>query len=195
MKTLTYHQLFELNPSFMFDPELGLRVANHYQNDKTELSALDILSFEDIPVEDRLQIVLREELIDRNILTEFSCRCVEYMLDKLKIHNEQYTNLINAKRNTISGKSKSKDLLYATAKVENPDEECALAYFIFEAVLSLSSVYVDKSAKDTSYSVMTAFVAAASSELKKEDFVSVCRSAKKQEYERQIEELKKMLEE
>lgn len=170
-------------------------MANHYQNDKTELSTLDILSFEDIPAEDRLQIVLREELIDRNILTEFSCRCVEYMLDKLNIHNEQYTNLINAKRNTISGKLKSKDLLYATVKIENPNEECALADFILDAVLSLSSVYVDKSARDTSYSVMTALVFTASSESKKEDFVSVCRSAKKQEYERQIEELKKMLEE
>jgi hypothetical protein len=77
MKTITVEEFSTLNDICDDYPEGRIR---EIAGDKADWSALDILALEDIPAKDRLEAVLREELIDIPILQKFTHHCDEMLL-------------------------------------------------------------------------------------------------------------------
>ena len=69
---------------------------------RESLTVLDIIEL-DIPAEDRLWAVLREELIPTNILHEFACRCAEEALKSIENPDKRSIAAIEAKRKWIKG--------------------------------------------------------------------------------------------
>ena len=115
------------------------------------MTALDVLRL-DIPDQDRLYAVLREEFIDTEILHEFACWCAE---EALKLMPKKYPHCIaaiDAKRAWIRGEISDRQLDAARAallKVANSavDTEwclmmsCAFAASITAMNASVASVY------------------------------------------------------
>ena len=92
MKTITVNQFLKLGSCY--SKERILEIAG----DKKKWSAIDILLLDDIPAQDRLWAVLRENLIDAPILHEFACRCAENALVLVENPDARSVAAIEAKR-------------------------------------------------------------------------------------------------
>jgi len=102
MQTVTAKQLASWNP---YENYAHSEIEKLFASKKTP-SALDILE-SDIPTEDKLWTVLREELIPASMLYEFACLCMESALIlNLKIGYEsdpQSLAAIDARRKWLRG--------------------------------------------------------------------------------------------
>lgn len=106
MKTITYEDFVSFNPCWLIDDEERDKHAEQlagYRAIRDEWSALDILRLDEADAEDRLWLVLREELIDAPILHEFACRCAERALSRIDKPDERSIAAIEAKRKWLSG--------------------------------------------------------------------------------------------
>jgi len=96
MKKVTLLQFMLLDPCYSEEQIIDVI------GDKKEMTALEVLDL-DIPAEDRLWAVLREEFIDASILHEFACRCAEEALKLVYKPDPQIVAVIEAKRKWIRG--------------------------------------------------------------------------------------------
>ena len=106
MKTITYEDFVRFNPCWLTDDEERDEHADQlagYRAMRDEWSALDILRLDEVDAEDRLWLVLREELIDAPILHEFACRCAERALSRIDKPDERSVAAIEAKRKWLRG--------------------------------------------------------------------------------------------
>lgn len=106
MKTITYEDFVSFNPCWLTDDEERDEHADQlagYRAMRDEWSALDILRLDEVDAEDRLWLVLREELIDAPILHEFACRCAERALSRIDKPYERSVAAIEAKRKWLRG--------------------------------------------------------------------------------------------
>ena len=101
MKTITYEDFVSFKPCWLTDDEERDEHADQlarYRKMRNKWSALDILRLDDVDAEDRLWLVLREELIDAPILHEFACRCAERAWLRIDKPDERSVAAIEAKR-------------------------------------------------------------------------------------------------
>ena len=106
MKTITYEDFVSFSPCWLTDDEERDEHADQlagYRAMRDEWSALDILRLDEVDAEDRLWLVLREELIDAPILHEFACRCAERALSRIDKPDERSVAAIEAKRKWLRG--------------------------------------------------------------------------------------------
>ena len=92
MKTVTIEQFMAFEPCYAEEQVRELA------GDKTEWTALEVLRLEQVPVNDRLWAVLREEFIPAEILHEFACRCAEKALTLVDNPDQRSIDAIAAKR-------------------------------------------------------------------------------------------------
>lgn len=101
MKTITYEDFVSFNPCWLTYEEERNEHADQlagYRAMRDEWSALDILRLDEVDAEDRLWLVLREELIDAPILHEFACRCADRALARIEMPDSRSVEAIEAKR-------------------------------------------------------------------------------------------------
>ena len=113
MKTITYDDFVSFSPCWLTDDEERDEHADQlagYRAMRDEWSALDILRLDEVDAEDRLWLVLREELIDAPILHEFACRCAERALSIVGKPDERSVAAIEAKRKWLRGEISDKEL-------------------------------------------------------------------------------------
>ena len=106
MKTITYEDFVRFNPCWLIDDEERDEHADQlarYRAMRDKWTALDILRLDDVNTEDRLWLVLREELIDAPILHEFACRCAEMELSRINKPDARSVAAIEAKRKWLRG--------------------------------------------------------------------------------------------
>ena len=106
MKTITYEDFVSFSPCWLTDEEERKEHEEQlarYRAMRDEWSAIDILRLDEVNAEDRLWLVLREELIDAPILHEFACRCAERALSRIDKPDERSIAAIEAKRKWLSG--------------------------------------------------------------------------------------------
>ena len=106
MKTITYEDFARFNPCWLTDGETRIKHTDQlsrYRAIRDEWSAIDILRLDEVDAEDRLWLVLREELIDAPILHEFACRCAERALARIDNPDARSVAAIEAKRKWLRG--------------------------------------------------------------------------------------------
>ena len=116
MKTISYEDFVSFKPCWLIDGETRIKHASQlagYRAMRDEWSALDILRLDEVDAEDRLWLVLREELIDAPILHEFACRCAERALSRIDKPDERSIAAIEAKRKWLRGEISDKELAAA----------------------------------------------------------------------------------
>ena len=109
MKTVTLDQFMSFGPCYTRERLQKIAGA------KAEWSALDILALDQVPANDRLWAVLREELIDAPILHEFACRCAEKALARVENPDPRSVAAIAAKRAWLRGEISDEQLAAAWA--------------------------------------------------------------------------------
>ena len=106
MKTITYEDFVRFNPCWLTDEEERDKRAEQlarYRKMRDEWTAIDILRLDDVNAEDRLWLVLREELIDAPILHEFACRCADRAIARIEMPDSRSVEVIEAKRKWLRG--------------------------------------------------------------------------------------------
>ena len=106
MKTITYEDFVSFEPCWLIYEEERNEHADQlagYRAMRDEWSALDILRLDEVDAEDRLWLVLREELIDAPILHEFACRCADRALARIEMPDSISVEAIEAKRKWMRG--------------------------------------------------------------------------------------------
>ena len=117
MKTITYEDFKRFNPCWLANYEERKEHAEQlarYRKMRDEWSALDILRLDEVSAEDRLWLVLREELIDAPIMHEFACRCAERALSGVKNPDKRSIAAIEAKRKWMRGECSYEELVAAS---------------------------------------------------------------------------------
>jgi hypothetical protein len=107
MLTVTVSQFLKFGPCY------SKKQIKEIAGSKKRWSALDILSLEDVPAQDRLWAVLREELIPAPILHEFACRCAEDALKLINKPDPRSTEAIRVKRLWVKGEATDEELAAA----------------------------------------------------------------------------------
>ena len=133
MKTITYEDFVSFNPCWLTDDEERDEHADQlagYRAMRDEWSALDILRLDEVDAEDRLWLVLREELIDAPILHEFACRCAERALSRIDKPDERSVAAIEAKRKWMRGEISDDEMdeAWDAARAAAWDAEWAAAW-------------------------------------------------------------------
>ena len=114
MNSITYEEFLEFGPCYLDDPkEKALMDSIAQRQDRW--TALDILELEEIPDEDKLWCVLREELIEPEKLHEFACRCAERALSRIEHPDPRSVAAIEAKRAWMKGEISDAELASAWA--------------------------------------------------------------------------------
>ena len=106
MKTITYEDFVSFKPCWLTDEETRIKHAEQlarYRAMRDEWSAIDILRLDDVDAEDRMWLVLREELFDAPILHEFACRCADRALARIEMPDSRSVEAIEAKRKWLRG--------------------------------------------------------------------------------------------
>jgi hypothetical protein len=103
MKKVTVTQFMSFDPCY--DAERIRAIAGK----KRYWTALDVLALEDVPEQDRLWAVLREEFIDAPILHEFACRCAEEALKLVDKPDPRSIAAIETTRKWLRGEATDKE--------------------------------------------------------------------------------------
>lgn len=106
MKTITYEDFVSFKPCWLvFEEERDKHAdqLSRYRAIRDEWSAIDILRLDEVDAEDRLWLVLREELIDAPILHEFACRCADRAIARIGKPDSRSVAAIEAKRKWLRG--------------------------------------------------------------------------------------------
>ena len=112
MKSITYEEFLEFGPCYLDDPkEKALMDSIAQRQDRW--TALDILELKEIPDEDKLWAVLREELIEPEKLHEFACVCAEWALSRIEHPDPRSVAAIKAKRAWMKGEISDSELAAA----------------------------------------------------------------------------------
>ena len=112
MKTITYEEFLDFDPCYLGDPDRKALMDSIAQR-QDRWTALDILELEEIPDEDKLWAVLREELIEPEKVHEFACRCAERALSRVGNPDSRSIAAIAAKRAWMRGEITDAELAAA----------------------------------------------------------------------------------
>ena len=112
MRSITYEEFLEFDPCYLRNREKKA-LMDSIARRKKRWTALDILGLEEIPDEDKLWCVLREELIDEKTLHEFACVCAERALRRVENPDPRSVAAIEAKRAWIKGEISDAELAAA----------------------------------------------------------------------------------
>ena len=114
LKRITPEDVMELEPCF---PPYDLKYVEKLFGKRKTLNALNILGINDISIEDRFWVVLRDDMLPDRIFHEFACDCAEHVLhlfeDKYPT-DKRPREAIEAKRKWINGEITDEEL--ATAR-------------------------------------------------------------------------------
>ena len=114
-KSITYEDFERFGPCWLTDEYKRAEHAEQlarYRAMRDKWTALDILRLDEVSADDRLWLVLREELVDAPILHEFACRCAERALSCVHNPDPRSISAIEAKRKWLRGEC-TDDELYA----------------------------------------------------------------------------------
>ena len=112
MKSITYEEFLEFGPCYLDDPK-EKALMDSIARRQERWTALDILGLEEIPYDDKLWAVLREELIEAEKVHEFACRCAELALRRVKNPDPRSVAAIEAKRAWMKGEISGAELAAA----------------------------------------------------------------------------------
>ena len=184
MKSITYEEFLEFDPCYLDDPkEKALMDSIAQRNERW--TALDILGLEEIPDEDKLWCVLREELIDEQKLHEFACVCAERALSRVGNPDSRSVAAIGAKRAWMRGEITDEELTDARASASDAAwdvAKAAVGYAAWAAACDAAWAAACNSVRDAAWAA--AWAAAR---------VAARAAAWDAERAWQVEELKKML--
>ena len=108
-KTVDYDTFVSWGPCWLETAE-GRRRLRYYAKKKERWTALDILKLRAESAEDKLWAVLRQELLDDDVLSEFACRCAERALSRVEYPDPRSIAAIAAKRAWMRGEKTAEDL-------------------------------------------------------------------------------------
>lgn len=106
MKSITYEDFVRFRPCWLTDEDKRAEHAEQlarYRAMRDRWTALDILRLDEVSADDRLWLVLREELVDAPILHEFACRCAERALSRVRNPDPRSISAIEVKRKWLRG--------------------------------------------------------------------------------------------
>ena len=112
MKSITYAEFLEFGPCYLDDPK-EKALMDSIAKRQERWTALDILELEEIPDEDKLWAVLREELMEPEKVHEFACRCAERALSRVGNPDPRSVAAIEAKRAWMKGEISGAELAAA----------------------------------------------------------------------------------
>ena len=116
---MTYDQVVSWKPCWM-DSEQGVKRLKYYNRKLGgKATALDILKLKQIPAEDRLWVVLRENMIPKMLLHEFACWCAEQALALIDDPDPRSIAAIEAKRRWMRGEITDNELAAARAAAKS----------------------------------------------------------------------------
>lgn len=185
MKTITYEDFVSFKPCWLvFEEERDKHAdqLSRYRAIRDEWSAIDILRLDEVDAEDRLWLVLREELIDAPILHEFACRCADRAIARIGKPDSRSVAAIEAKRKWLRGEISDDELDAAW------DAALAAAKYAARAAARAAAMAAARAA------AMDAAWAAARGAAWAAVRAAAMAAAKKAEREWQIAELMRMLE-
>lgn len=193
MKTITYEDFVSFKPCWLIYAEERDKHAEQlarYRKMRDEWSALDILRLDDVAADDRLWLVLREELIDAQILHEFACRCADRAIARIGKPDARSVAAIEAKRKWLRGEISDDELDAAW------DAALAAAKYAARAAARAAAMAAARAAaRDAAWAAaMDAAWAAARGAAWAAVRAAAMAAAKKAEREWQIAELMRMLE-
>lgn len=110
LKTVTYEQVLDMHPCWLDTPTGCRRLKRYADRLGGKATALDILRLNRIPADDRLWIVLRDEVTPVQVLHEFACRCAERALARIDHPDPRSVAAIKAKRQWLDGLITSDEL-------------------------------------------------------------------------------------
>ena len=137
MKTITYEDFVRFKPCWLADEEERQKheeQISRYRAMRDEWSALDILRLDEVDAEDRLWLVLREELIDAPILHEFACRCADRALARIEMPDSRSVDAIEAKRKWLRGEISDDAMAAERAAARDAARDAALYAAWYEAL-------------------------------------------------------------
>lgn len=193
MKTITYEDFVSFKPCWLIYAEERDKHAEQlarYRKMRDEWSAIDILRLDEVDAEDRLWLVLREELIDAPILHEFACRCADRAIARIGKPDSRSVAAIEAKRKWLRGEISDDELDAAW------DAALAAAKYAARAAARAAAMAAARAAaRDAAWAAaMDAAWAAARGAAWAAVRAAAMAAAKKAEREWQIAELMRMLE-
>ena len=125
MKTVTYEEFLKFAPCWLKYEDGAERIKAYFDRFGGRMSALDILTLDDVSAEDKLWSVLREEFIPAPILHEFACVCAEYALTLIDNPDPRSIKAVEVKRAWIRGEATDEEL--ANARDAAIDAACDTA--------------------------------------------------------------------
>ena len=110
MKTVTYEEFLKFGPCWLDEEGGAERIKAYFDRFGGKMSALDILTLDDVSAEDKLWSVLREEFIPAPILHEFACVCAEYALTLIDNPDPSSIKAVEVKRAWMRGEASDEEL-------------------------------------------------------------------------------------
>lgn len=103
-KVVTLEQVLSLNPCYSREKILKL------SHGRMELTVGEIINLRFVPAEDKLWLLLREEIIPARTLHEFALWCAETALIIAEVADERSWHALTVKRLWLDGKATDKEL-------------------------------------------------------------------------------------
>ena len=129
MKSITYEDFAAFRPCWLTDEDKRAEHAEQlarYRAMREKWTALDILRLEEVSADERLWLVLREELVDAPILHEFACRCAERALSRVRNPDPRSISAIETKRKWLRGECTDDELHAAYYAAESAAMDAAM---------------------------------------------------------------------
>jgi len=98
-----------LNKTITLEKEKILRLSRG----KTEMTIEEIIELQHVPAEDKLWLLLKEEIIPARTLHEFALWCAETALTRANATDERSWNALKVKRLWLDGKATDEELAAA----------------------------------------------------------------------------------
>ena len=188
-KAITYEDFARFRPCWLTDEDKRAEHAEQlarYRAMRDRWTALDILRLDEVSADDRLWLVLREELVDAPILHEFACRCAERALSRVHNPDPRSISAIETKRKWLRGECTDDELRAARSTARSTAWSAARAA-VWDAADSAASAAIYAAAEDLADAAAAASADAAA-------WVAGTDAARDAEHNWQIAELIKMLE-
>ena len=128
-KSITYEDFAAFRPCWLTDEDKRAEHAEQlarYRAMRDKWTALDILRLDEVSADERLWLVLREELVDAPILHEFACRCAERALSRVHNPDPRSISAIKAKRKWLRGECTDDELRAAWSAAESAAMDAAM---------------------------------------------------------------------
>ena len=113
LPTITYEQLLSFNLCWAKSKNGKRRLQYYNRKLGGKANALDILRLRRVSADDRIWVVLREELIPAKTLHEFACWCAEEALKSVDGPDQRSVAAVEVKRQWLRGEITGEELVLA----------------------------------------------------------------------------------